>query len=73
MISDNEATRIIAQAIINEELVGLTNEELDEVATFHYWDDPNVELINLDYTQEAGPDLHGVNTEEEKLSTWDGE
>ena len=69
---DKETADVIAIALFNEELVGLDSNTLDELAILKFFDDDDVEFEDLDYTQEAGLEGHGVNTEEELLHTWSG-
>lgn len=67
---DKETADVIALALFNEELVGLDLNALDELAVLRFFDDDDVEFEDIDYTQEAGLDGHGVNTEEEMIATW---
>lgn len=70
---DKETADVIAIALFNEELVGLDSETLDELAILKFFDDEDIEFEDLDYTQEAGLNGHGINTEEEMLYTWSGQ
>jgi hypothetical protein len=70
MITDRQALDIIFQAIIAEDVVKLNLEELDAVSELYWYNDPDVEFVEIDYTLEAGPGLHGVNTEEEMMETY---
>ena len=67
---DKDAAEAIADALLETEaLQEMTPEELGELAVLFYENDPDVEFIDLDYTPEAGEELHGVNTEEEMMHT----
>lgn len=70
MITDRQALDIIFQAIVADDIVKLTLDELDAVSELYWYNDPDVEFVDLDYTLEAGPEGHGVNTEEEMLGTY---
>lgn len=66
---EKDVADTIATALHNEDLQSLTVEELGELSILHYHNDPDVEFIDLDYTPDAGIELHGMNTEEEMLKT----
>jgi len=68
-MTDEEAAKIVANALWTKDLEEMTAEELGELAILCYDNDPDVEFVDLDFTPDAGPDLHGVNTEEEKMHT----
>lgn len=70
MISDREATDIIAKAIWTEEISKMTLDEMDELAFIQYADDPDVEFYSLDYTVEAGPFNHGINSDEDLMKSY---
>lgn len=67
---EKEIADIIATALYNQELVGLDDTTLDELAFLRYFNDPDVEFEDLEYTEEAGVSGHGVNTEAEMNYTW---
>lgn len=69
MITDREAMDSIYQAILTEDLKDLTADELDKVFEIHWFNDPDIEFVELDYTLEAGPEGHGTNTEDEMMET----
>jgi len=69
---DTDAADIIASALWVEKMQKMTPEELGELAVLYYNNDPDVEFIDLDFTPDAGPDLHGTNTEEEMMHTLEG-
>lgn len=69
MITDRQAMDTIYQAILAEDLTKLDAIELDKVFELHWFNDPDVEFVELDYTLEAGPEGHGTNTEDEMMET----
>ena len=69
MISENE-TDIIAAALWTQDITDLSVDELDELAMWQFAEDPEVELDWIGLSQDAGPEGHGVNTEEEMMYTW---
>lgn len=69
MTTDREAMDTIYQAILAEDLTKLDGTELDKVFELYWFNDPDIEFIELDYTLEAGPEGHGSNTEEEMMET----
>lgn len=66
---DKETAEIIASALVNKDIEDMTPEELGELAILEYHNDPDVEFVELDFTPDAGAELHGVNTEEEMMQT----
>jgi hypothetical protein len=64
-----EIASLIASAIITEDILDMTPEELGELSVLEYENDPDVEFFDLEFTPDAGADLHGVNTEEEMMKT----
>ncbi len=66
---DKDAADIIAGALGADALENLTPEQLGELAVLYYANDPDVEFVDLDFTPDAGAELHGVNTEEEMMRT----
>lgn len=65
---DKETADLIAAAIYTNDITTWTVDQLDELAEFAYANDPNVSFSDLDYVPDAGAELHGTNTEEEKMN-----
>ena len=66
-MTDEQVADVIATAIWNEELTQLPLETLCELARFAYEGDDDVEFVDIEFTNEAGPENHGINSEEEML------
>ena len=66
---DEDAANVIAGAIWVEDIKNMTVDQLDELAFVQWGDDPDVEWDFLGLSQDAGEDLHGVNSDEEMMYT----